>query len=734
MPLWKRQHLRLIKTQKMKRILFLFLTICPFLAIAQTTISGKVTDSKNNPIAGANVYLEGSYDGTSTNNEGEFLFETEEKGKQTLIISFISFEPFIKTADISTLNNLKIKLRDDVNTLDAVVINAGTFEAGDNAKVTALKPLDVVTTASALGDFVGALQTLPGTATVAEDGRLFVRGGEAEETQIFIDGIRVFTPFSPSTNNIPTRGRYSPFLFKGITFSTGGYSAEYGQALSSVLLLNTIDEPDQEKIDVTFMTVGLGVGNTQKWDNNSFSVNTSYINLSTYLETFPDRNTWSKPFQSLNGEMIFRHQFKDASLLKIYGAYSYTNFDVIQDDINFIDGFRFGLQNRNLYINSSYQNKLGNNWKIETGLSFTNDRSELKIIKDLVNSNENSAHFKVKLRKRFTNRLKLNIGSEYFITNYDEGYTPVNNSKFNYKFNNTIFASFIETDIFFSKNLATKVGIRSENTEVLNEFTISPRASISYKSGKNSQFSFAYGQFYQNPKNGYLKFNQNFKSENTSHFIANYQAVKEGQIFRIEGYYKAYKNLVKYDGNQPNFTSNFNNSGSGFAKGIDVFWRQNGKIKNTDYWVSYSLLDTERDYKNYPTPARPHFASKHNLSVVGKHWIEGWKSQVGFSYSFASGRNYTNPNEGGFLNNETKNYNSLSINWAYLISKQKILYFSINNALGSKNVFGYNYKNTPNINGNFERQAITPNADSFFFIGFFWTISDDHKTNQLDNL
>ena len=718
----------------MKNILCILFTVCQFSLIAQTIISGKVTDQKNNPIIGANIYLDGTYDGTTTNNKGEFSFSTSVKGKQTLVVSFISFEAYIKTADVSALKNLNIKLREDVNALDAVVINAGTFEAGDNAKVTALKPLDVVTTASAMGDFVGALQTLPGTTTVAEDGRLFVRGGEAEETQIFIDGIRVFTPFTPTTNNIPTRGRYSPFLFKGITFSTGGYSAEYGQALSSVLLLNTIDEPDQEKTELAFMTVGLGAENTQKWDKNSFSINTSYINLAPYLEAFPDRNKWNKPYQSLSGEMVFRHEFKDASLLKLYGAYSYTDFDILQDDINYTDGFRLGLKNRNLYFNSSYNNRFGNNWKIETGLSFTNDNSELNIIDDKLNSNENAAHFKIKLRKRFSNRFKMSFGSEYFISNYNESYTPINNTKFDYGFNNKIFASFLETDIYFSKNLATKIGVRAENTALLNEFTISPRASISYKSGKNSQFSFAYGQFYQNPKNEYLKFHQDFKSENTSHFITNYQYVKKGQIFRIEAYYKDYKNLVKYDDNRPAFDSDFSNNGSGYAKGFDVFWRQNGKIKNTDYWVSYSYLDTERDYRNYPTAARPSFAAKHNLSIVGKHWIEDWKSQLGLSYSFASGRNFTNPNEPGFLNNETKNYNSVSLNWAYLLDQQKILYFSVNNALGTKNVFGYNYKNTPDTNGNFDRQAIVPNADSFFFIGFFWTISDDKKSNQLDNL
>ena len=244
----------------------------------------------------------------------------------------------------------------------------------------------------------------------------------------------------------------------------------------------------------------------------------------------------------------------------------------------------------------------------------------------------------------------------------------------------------------------------------------------------------AYGQFYQNPSNNYLKFNQDLKAENTTHLIANFQHTKKNQIFRIEAYYKEYQDLVKYDSQQPNFDSNFKNDGTAFAKGIDIFWRQNGKIKNTDYWVSYSFLDTKRDFRNYPTAATPNFASAHNLSIVGKHFIEKLQSQVGFAYNFASGRTYTNPNEPGFLNNKTKNFNSVSLNWAYLIDQQKILYVSLNNALGTKNVFGYNYKNTPNVNGNFDRQAIVPNADTFFFVGFFWTISDDKTSNNLNNL
>ncbi|MFT4645918.1 MAG: outer membrane cobalamin receptor [Planctomycetota bacterium] len=718
----------------MKQVVFFIIAICQISLIAQTTISGKVTDKKGIPIIGANVYLDGTYDGTSTNEKGEFSFPTLEKGTQTLTISFISYETYTRTADVKTFSKLIIKLRDDVNTLDAVTINAGTFEAGDNAKVTALKPLDVVTTAGAMGDFVGALQTLPGTSNVSEDGRLFVRGGEADETQIFIDGMRVFTPYSPTANNIPTRGRFSPFLFKGITFSTGGYSAEYGQALSSVLLLDSTDEPLEERTDLSFMTVGLGLGNTQIWEKNSLSVNASYINLAPYQAAFPDNNEWHKPVQSLGAEMIFRQKMKNDGMLKVYGAFSYVDFDLTQEDINLLNGFRFGMKNRNLYFNTSYKGFLPNNWSILTGVSFANDHSDMKIEADDVIDNENSAHFKVKLKKNVSNRLKFNLGAEYFITDFTEDYVSPTNGNFTTGFNNNIFGMFAEADIFFSKNIASKIGVRAEHSELLNEFTVSPRVSLAHKAGKNGQFSLAYGQFYQNPKKDYLKFNTDFKAENTSHFIANYQYVKDKKIFRVEAYYKDYKDLVKYDSEFSSSTSNYSNNGFGYAKGLDVFWRDNKTFKNTDYWVSYSLLDTKRNYKNYAKSATPNFIAKHNLSVVVKHFVTDWKSQFGLSYNFASGRNYTDPNLGGFLNQKTKSYNALNANWAYLISQQKIFYVSVSNVLGTQNINGYQFENQPNITGKFNSRAITPAADRFFFVGFFWTISSNKKNNQLQNL
>ncbi|MGB8705778.1 MAG: TonB-dependent receptor, partial [Gillisia sp.] len=164
------------------------------------------------------------------------------------------------------------------------------------------------------------------------------------------------------------------------------------------------------------------------------------------------------------------------------------------------------------------------------------------------------------------------------------------------------------------------------------------------------------------------------------------------------------------------------------------FWRDGSSFKNLEYWFSYSYINSQRKYKNFPVEATPGFIANHTASLVTKYWISNWRSQLGFSDTFTSGRPYNDPNSVQFMAEKTKCYNNLSFNWAYLLSDQKILYFSVSNVLGTKNVFNYEYSSVADANGNYNRRAVRPTADRFFFVGFFWTISDDKKSNQLKNL
>lgn len=719
----------------MKTIITLSILFITTAIFSQTTISGKVVDEKGQGIVAANVFVEGTYDGASSTENGDFSFETSATGNQILVVSFILSETIKIPIDLSNFQPLTIKLKDNLNTLDAVVISAGMFEAGDRARVSVLKPLDIVTTAGSAGNIIAALQTLPGTQTVGEDGRLFVRGGEANETQTFVDGIRVSQPYGATAQNLPTRGRFSPFLFSGIAFSTGGYSAEYGEALSSVLLLNTQDNPDQNKTEISLMSVGLGIGNTQKWDKSSLSVNASYLNLAPYQVAIKQNVDWNKPFQSLSGETIYRYNFNNG-IFKLYAAFDSSQFDINQENVNSPEKVRVNLDNNNFYFNSSYKGVFGDGWQITTGLSYGYSSNKIKLDLDNVANDENAAHLKLKLRKSISNRFKVSFGADYFSTKFAEDFDSSIGSTARNGYNSNIAAAFTEADILFSKKFAAKIGIRASYNDLLDETAVTPRISLAYKVSKSSQFSTAYGDFTQTPNAEYIKYSKfhQFESEKAAHYILNYQFSKKGKTLIAEAYYKDYSNLVKYDSETVQYDSQFTNNGSGYAQGLDLFWRDGTTFKNLEYWISYSFIDSERDYKNFPTQATPSFIANHSLSIVTKYWISDWRSQIGFANSFTTGRPYNNPNEIQFMNGKTKSYNSLSFNWAYLLSQQKILYFSVSNILGSQNVYGYDYAKNPGMNGTYNRQEITPNADRFFFVGFFWTISNDKKDNQLKNL
>src|SRR6202008_3436134 len=112
---------------------------------------------------------------------------------------------------------------------------------------------------------------------------------------------------------------------------------------------------------------------------------------------------------------------------------------------------------------------------------------------------------------------------------------------------------------------------------------------------------------YQKPENMQLLFTTNLGYTKATHYIANYQRMTNDQVFRTEIFYKKYQDLVKT-------APDYNNNGSGYAQGIEFFWRDKKSIKNLDYWISYSYLDTKRDYLNYPGQMEPNFAAKHTVS------------------------------------------------------------------------------------------------------------------------
>jgi vitamin B12 transporter len=245
----------------MKRVMTLLILILALSSKAQVKVSGKVSDNKGRPVGGVSISLKNTYDGATTDSLGNYSFTTSEKGAQVMEATIVGYRPFEQNITVSSSPViLNISLKELVTELKAVVISAGAFVASDKNKGAVLNALDIVTTPSANGDVTSAFKTLPGTQQVGESEGLFVRGGSATESKIYMDGNLVNNFFYSSTPGIATRGRFNPFLFKGTVFSSGGYSALYGQALSAALILDSKDLPEKTEADLAISVIGLGGG------------------------------------------------------------------------------------------------------------------------------------------------------------------------------------------------------------------------------------------------------------------------------------------------------------------------------------------------------------------------------------------------------------------------------------------------------------------------------------------
>src|SRR5678815_5453622 len=194
---------------------------------SQTIIHGKLRDNKGKPIPGASISIKDSYDGAVADSRGNYKFSTTEKGDQTLIATNIGYRSFEQKITIGSEPIIvDIMLKEELSELKAVTVISGSFAAGDTKRAaTVLNSIDVVTVGGGNADITAAVKTLPGAQQIGEQEGLFVRGGTGYETKQFIDGTLVNNPYFTSIPDLATRGRFSPFLFKGTVFSAGGYSA-----------------------------------------------------------------------------------------------------------------------------------------------------------------------------------------------------------------------------------------------------------------------------------------------------------------------------------------------------------------------------------------------------------------------------------------------------------------------------------------------------------------------------
>lgn len=731
----------------MKQLSFLFALILITAPVsAQTLLRGRVLDERGRPLPGANVFVKGTYDGANADSTGAFRFQTARRDTATLLVTYVGYENYSRKLTLTgPAMELTVTLTESANELNTVVITAGAFEASDSKRMTMLKAMDIVNIAGAAADITGAINFMPGAQRVGEQAGLFVRGGSNLEAKVIIDGLIVQNPFFSSLPDVQQRGRFDPFQFKGTSFSTGGYSAQYGQALSSVLLLNTTDKGSRDGVSLSLNLASAAVTYDNATEKSSVSATAYYGDLRPLFALVKQNVEWQKAPTYAGGSLTYRYQPTKNGMIKVYGMFSDSRLAMVFRDpaqasaTNETGRTLLDQTNRNLFINSTYTDSWAEGkWNLNTGFSYSYDTDDMMMGPFDFSRLNQRAQVRAVLTRALPGNSQLLFGTEFHAI-------KLGNTVFGKRFelSDQYAATFAELQLYASRKLAIQLGVRGEYTSIIDRFNVAPRLSMAYKTGMYSQVSFAAGQFYQTPDYNYLFRNPLLNYERADHLILNYQIIKNKRTFRVETFYKNYAQLVRElpnPGDMSSFDWNAspgnpyrfpvgqtNNMGKGYAQGFDVFWRDEKTIKGFDYWVTYSYVDTKRLFRNYLVQATPTFVSNHNFSLITRKYVEKIRTNLSLTYAYTSGRPYYNPNRADrdFLTDRTPQVHNVSFSANYITRFKgnfMVLYAAVDNVLNTRNVFTYRYTADRNggdaaIRPRKTRYAVGPTTYRSFFVG-----------------
>lgn len=701
---------------------------------SRTVVAGTVADASGAPLSFASVYLAGTTAGAATDSTGAFVFATRRTGPHTLRASMLGYET--ASADIrltaGDTTRVSFRLRGQQMSMEGAVVTGARAPLDMEAQAS-LTPLEAVTTAGASGDIFRALQALPGIGAPGDGAGLFVRGGDSRETRTLLDGAPLVHPYRTETPTGGAFGTVPPFLVDGTQFSTGGFSAQYGNALSGILAMDTKDRPDQASQSVGLGLAGASVsisqpiteeiglhvsgnrsftgvlfavngnGNEfevapQGWDGNAV-VNWDYardgqltwvsFGRSNRVGVASEQGAYAGLFesQSTNQLHVFR-AIQQAGAWTLDGSASWNRFG---------DTRAFGVLQTHL-VDATWAVRvdarrriwgLGPDWTLQTGVVAERRR--------------------YRFRGQFPQQPDV-IDASAAVFSVDEtvrdrrtgGYAELATTRF--------------------EPLTLTAGVRSDAYALTGEVVVDPRASARYALSESTTLRLAWGRYHQSPdleEAGQHNEPTSLRPASAQHVVAGVTMDRDPLLLRVESYWKPYDDLLVRTGPEA-----YESGGTGQARGIDVF-AQYGTFLETPVsgWIAYSLLDADRTQPrdigtqvvldHGPAP----FDLTHQVSLVGKVEVVP-RVYAGASYRLTSGAPYTPvvgthmvgtdmgeprtgsggnilPVDGPVGSQRLPKYQRIDLQLSYFWplgdGRHALFYAAVNNALDRRNALGVTY-------------------------------------------
>lgn len=314
---------------KLLLIVFMLLTV---LTQAQnlplSTIYGKVTDETGHPIEMANVVVLDLLVGQMTNSKG--YYELSVLSDTTLVVnfSFVGYEP--KQATVRLKAGEKRKLDMTLTSTTTVLADAVISDrAADATSLTRLDPKQATLLPTMGGGVETLIKTLPGVVSNNElSSQYRVRGGNFDENLIYVNGIEIYRPFLVSSGQQEGLSFVNSQLVNNIAFSAGGFAAEYGDKMSSVLDV-TYKTPRETAASLSLSLLGAEahVEGTSRNERFSYLIGARYKNTALALGMMDTKGDYKPNFTDV--QALFGYKFNEKWDLSFLGYYSKNRYMLI---------------------------------------------------------------------------------------------------------------------------------------------------------------------------------------------------------------------------------------------------------------------------------------------------------------------------------------------------------------------------------------------------------------------
>jgi hypothetical protein len=589
------------------------------------TYSGTVIDSTNGEaLIGANVYIKELNYGSSTNLSGYFVIANVPYGEYILICSYIGYnqESYRINVTRDCENCLTIYMNPTAFETEEVIVSGDSIKAIDKLFTKPISQIELTQVQInkipkfVEADLLRAMQTLPGITALSDfSSALYVRGGTPDQNLYLIDGTDVYNPEHAF-------GIFSTFntnAIKKVEMSKGGFGAEYGGRLSSVLNVTNLDgnrNNFEGFVNVSLISASATLQlPLSTFGSISGSIRRTYIDQ-TYAKWVEDIPTYY--FIDGNVKAFFDLGNSDKLTLSFFSGRDDLDFEVdkeAQESLSFL--YNWGNTTGSINWKHIFSPKLfASFWLTASRFDSQFDFPAVSVLEENYLSDY---AFKAALEYYASNSFILKFGAEQKLIHelYDQSSLEQrvlidNNRQYTSGYVDGTWKPSQDWD--FQAGL--RVSLFNADTTFLN---FEPRASVKYRLSEESNLKLAGGYY-----NQYLSrisrlffssiwatVNKHNNESSARHLILGYQrAIGRVWEFEVETYYKDYSNIYFFNPYvgadiEPSYYDEQNRPVYGSTK--DVFLGGDGRSYGIEFlirkdlgaitgWVSYTLARTEYNY------------------------------------------------------------------------------------------------------------------------------------------